>query len=61
MSHPCSNISRRSRRTITERQRRSNRTDQERLDDNERVRVRTSHRRAEELADQREDLKSYEY
>jgi len=42
MSHLRLNISRCSRRAITERQRRSNRTDQERLDDKEHVKFKTS-------------------
>ncbi|CAH2243684.1 jg26157 [Pararge aegeria aegeria] len=54
MPRPRSNIGRRSRCAIIERKKRSKRTEQKRLEDNERIRVRISQKRAEELPDQRE-------
>lgn len=57
MPRKRSKIGRRSRRAVKGRLRRSNRTDQQRLEENERVRIRTSHRRAE-LAEKRRAAQS---
>ena len=55
MPCPCPNIGRHFRNAITEGQRRSNRTDQERFDENGCERVRIFERREEESEQQREE------